>query len=132
MIQLLLEKGADPNLGDNDGRTPLAWAAEKGREETVKILLENGANVNSTDNYGQTPLSWAENRRPYCSTKIPTAVVKNLLEYGADPNLATGFKYSEFIRSAKSINTYEWDACSLRATAQNLTLTCVKLIIMEA
>jgi ankyrin repeat protein len=57
MIQLLLEKGADSNLGDNDGRTPLAWAAEKGREETVKILLENGANVNSTDNYGQTPLS---------------------------------------------------------------------------
>ncbi|KAJ6051209.1 hypothetical protein N7499_010572 [Penicillium canescens] len=115
MIQLLLENGADPNLGDNDGRTPLAWAAEREREETVKILLENGANLNSMDNYGQTPLSWAEKSRPYWSTEIPTAVVKNLLEYGADPNLATGFKYSEFIRSAKSINAYEWDACSTKS-----------------
>lgn len=43
IVQLLLEKGADPNARDNEGRTPLAYACLWGRLNNVKLLLEHGA-----------------------------------------------------------------------------------------
>jgi ankyrin repeat protein len=49
-------------LKDNNGRTPLSWAAEGGDKAAVKVLLENGAELESKDNNGQTPLSWAAER----------------------------------------------------------------------
>ncbi|KAI0909541.1 DYW family of nucleic acid deaminases-domain-containing protein [Ustulina deusta] len=41
--RVLLQKGADPNVLNFEGRTPLAEAALWGRLENVRILLENGA-----------------------------------------------------------------------------------------
>lgn len=46
IVQLLLERGADPNARDLDGRFPLAEAALWGRLESVKILLKYGADKN--------------------------------------------------------------------------------------
>jgi ankyrin repeat protein len=51
---------ADVDSRDNDGQTPLSWAARNGHEAVVKLLVETGkADVDSRDNYGQTLLSWA-------------------------------------------------------------------------
>jgi ankyrin repeat protein len=62
----------------NNSRTPLWWAAEKGREAVVKLLLEKGADVESEDRYyGHTPLSRA-------ARGVYEAVVKLLLEKGAE------------------------------------------------
>lgn len=44
IIELLLEKGADPNVRDVEGGTPLSEAALWGRLENVEILLNHGAN----------------------------------------------------------------------------------------
>lgn len=41
-VRLLLENGADPNVTDIFGNTPLHWC---GHMETVDVLIENGANV---------------------------------------------------------------------------------------
>jgi ankyrin repeat protein len=60
--RLLLEKGADVESRDNEGRTPLGWAAEKGHEVVVKLLLERGAELEPRDNDGRTPLGWAARR----------------------------------------------------------------------
>ncbi|KAJ5748094.1 uncharacterized protein N7511_009790 [Penicillium nucicola] len=45
-VKLLLEKGADLESRDNDGVTPLSWAAENGEEAMVQLLLEKAAEPN--------------------------------------------------------------------------------------
>src|SRR5467141_4994892 len=58
-VRKLLEKGADPNTKDKNGRTPLMEAAAWGYTDTVRVLLENGADVNATDLVGWNALFWA-------------------------------------------------------------------------
>jgi hypothetical protein len=82
----LIGRGQSLDLKDNDGRTPLSWAAEKEHEAVVKLLLEKGAGLETKDEYGQTPLSWAAEHGH-------EAVVKLLLEKGAE--LETKDKYSQ-------------------------------------
>jgi len=53
---LLLAKGADPNLTNNDGSTALHMAAFFGHIEIVKALLDKGANVNVRNQRSETPL----------------------------------------------------------------------------
>ncbi|KGO46173.1 hypothetical protein PEX1_086780 [Penicillium expansum] len=45
------------NSGDNFGRTPLHWAADKGYKDTMQLLLDHGADVDAQDFSKQTPLS---------------------------------------------------------------------------
>jgi len=48
---------------DNNGRTPLSWAAEGGYEAVVKLLAErDDVDADLKDNDGWTPLSWAAAR----------------------------------------------------------------------
>ena len=41
MAKLLLDGGADPNIGDDDGVAPLAAAAAMGHMEVVRVLLDS-------------------------------------------------------------------------------------------
>jgi hypothetical protein len=43
IVRLLLEAGADPELADRDGVTPLAHARAKGQAEIVALLVAGGA-----------------------------------------------------------------------------------------
>ncbi|GMF10376.1 unnamed protein product [Phytophthora lilii] len=62
--QVLLEHGADANVSDRLGFTPLHWAVQMRREEvstssrlaTIRILLHHGANPRKPDSSGTTPL----------------------------------------------------------------------------
>lgn len=43
VLQLLLDDGADPNLRDDAGRTPIVWATLEGSAENLEILVRGGA-----------------------------------------------------------------------------------------
>ena len=69
-------------LEDDDGKTPLLWAAQYGHEAVVRLLIErDGVDINAKDRDGRTPLSWAV-RKGY------RAVVRLLIErVGVDINV---------------------------------------------
>lgn len=60
LCRLLLERGADPNLKQAGGWTPLHQAAAHGRTEIVKLLLEHGASVDAVSDDKRTPAEMAE------------------------------------------------------------------------
>jgi ankyrin repeat protein len=55
-LTFLLAKGANPNLTDNDGNTPLMDAVQGRFEEGVRTLLAYKAQVDKVNDSGETPL----------------------------------------------------------------------------
>src|SRR5439155_9822562 len=77
-LKRLLKQGADPNKRNDANATALMWAATD--LEKTRVLLDHGADVNARSDDLRTPLMIAA-RRPG-----NTAVVKLLLDRGANPN----------------------------------------------
>ncbi|XP_030213109.1 ankyrin repeat domain-containing protein 63 [Gadus morhua] len=57
--RLLLEKGAEVNLQDEDGRTGLSHACELGHLEAVKLLVQFNADPDVADAWGNNALMYA-------------------------------------------------------------------------
>jgi hypothetical protein len=51
-MQMLLDKGADPNTAAAKGRTALALAARSGKVDAIRVLLDAGADLNYKDDSG--------------------------------------------------------------------------------
>lgn len=64
---------------DDNGLTPLLWAASYGQLSTVKLLLSKGANPRIKGNSGQTALLLA-------TASGHVHVVKELIAVGVDVN----------------------------------------------
>ncbi|MEO0202771.1 MAG: ankyrin repeat domain-containing protein [candidate division WOR-3 bacterium] len=75
-----INKGADINIKNNNGKTPLHIAVENEYEDIVKLLLEKNVDVNIKDNEGNTPLHKAVKNGNYF-------IIKELLKFGADKNI---------------------------------------------
>lgn len=80
-VKFLLQKGANPNVRDNKGVTPLELAASLRFIEGMEALAEAGAQVDETNSTGETPLMLAAHLRDADMAKI-------LLENGANPDKA--------------------------------------------
>lgn len=78
-VRFLLQRGADPNIRNKRGVTPLQLATSLGFIEGVEELIKGGANVQISDQTGETPLIAAVLAR-----NVP--LVRLLLDKGADPD----------------------------------------------
>ncbi len=78
-IRFLLQRGADPNIRNKKGLTPLQIATTLGFTDGVEALVKGGANVNVGDQTGETPLIAAVHQRN-------PELVRVLLALGADPD----------------------------------------------
>ncbi len=59
IIQVLLDQGANINVQDKQGYSPLSLAVKNNHLETVKYLVSHGANKELCDKNYMTPLHWA-------------------------------------------------------------------------
>ena len=75
MVRLLLDRGADPNICNDDHSTPLHQASSRKLLEAARLLLSCGAKVDEKDGRGKTPFQLAASDE----------MAKLLLEHGAVP-----------------------------------------------
>ena len=94
-VELLLNRGANPNLKDERGVSPLRLAAEYGHLEVVNILLAAGADPNiKTKDYGNLALHAA------CSNGH-IDIISILLEQGDHLNLKNRIGMTPLIMAAR-------------------------------
>lgn len=84
MVKLLVSYGADVNLGNIRGATPLMAAATDGTSAVVRYLLEKGADANARDKDGYTALTYAEQGRGLFDTSEREEIIQLLKR--AQPN----------------------------------------------
>lgn len=81
-VRQLINKGADINSCDDNGKSPLYLACEYGHVNVVELLLGDEADVSLCDNDGASPLFIA-------SQQGHDVLVNLLLNHGADVNNKT-------------------------------------------
>jgi len=102
IVALLLENGANINIQDKDGDTPLIVASIKGNEELIKLLLSKNCDLLITSKNGKSALNYLKEKdllylvdmKPinielfHAAMKNDLARVKFLLDAGANVNIA--------------------------------------------
>lgn len=77
--RFLLARGANPNLKNKEGETPLMVAVRLAFPEGAEQLIKFKAQIDATNNLGETPLIRAVHQRD-------AIMVRMLLRAGANPN----------------------------------------------
>jgi ankyrin repeat protein len=133
-VEVLLTARADINLPDPDGVSPLLVAIMNANWDLAERLIAAGADVNQWDIFGETPLFTAVNLRsrldggrasidPLNKT-TGLAIVKTLLERGADPNIQLFFQPANL-----SGNTNTRGSTPLVRAVNNGDVEVVKLLL---
>ncbi|MEM9501510.1 MAG: ankyrin repeat domain-containing protein [Pseudomonadota bacterium] len=78
-IRFLIQRGADANIRNKQGSTPLQVATTLGFVDGVEELIKGGAQVNVSDQSGETPLISAVHQRN-------VQLISQLLKEGANPD----------------------------------------------
>lgn len=78
----LLAKGADPNISDDNGRTPLIVAAHRGLKDIARALVKGGADPNAKDKQRYDIITIA-------AVNNDVGFLKLALDLGCDPKAIT-------------------------------------------
>lgn len=65
VLEAMLSKGANVNVTDDQGSTPLHWAVSQQNVESVKLLVNAGANTDAVDSNGKKPIDYMHLGRSY-------------------------------------------------------------------
>jgi uncharacterized protein len=106
VVEMLIAAGADVNLADENGDSPLSLACQQGNLDLAKLLLAKGADVQKARWNGETPLLSAVN-----SGSLP--LVELLLERGANPNVK---------ENREGQTALHWAAAELRRSCWRLAV----------
>ena len=74
VVQYLCEQGADKEARDDDGSTPLLWAALNGHLPVVQYLCEQGADKEARDN-GQDTTDPCLDEQPPVRGAVPASTL---------------------------------------------------------
>ena len=112
LVKALLENGANTNVTDDNGWTPLAYAVERGNIHLVKLLLEHGADTNMIipDASCPTPLFIATSRDNLF-------IMQSLINAGADVNLSTDSQGNTPLHIGAMRNNVQCIKCLINANA---------------
>lgn len=55
-VEKLIKQGANVNIKNRNGSTPLQWGCSIKNLDIVKLLINNGAYIHNKDSFGLTPL----------------------------------------------------------------------------
>jgi len=97
-ITAALKAGANINLGNSEGATPLMQAARYNSFAAVNLLIRANADVKAKDNEEWTALNFAvvyKNKNPEC-----LEIVKALLAAGADVDAETDYDNTPLMQAA--------------------------------
>lgn len=93
-LRFLLQKGANPDIADTRGETPMLIAVANGFDEGIDILVRYKANPDAANLSGETPLIRAVQMRRF-------DMVRTLLAAGADPDktdIAAGMSARDYAK----------------------------------
>ncbi|MEM6431586.1 MAG: ankyrin repeat domain-containing protein [Deinococcota bacterium] len=134
-VEMLLAAGADVNLSDAFGGTPLMTAAFSWKNDVISLLIEAGADVNAQSINGSTPLIAAV-RPSLLSDLLPPRpapsieTVRILLEAGADKRLRDiqGQSAFDHVRSNPNVENRRAFIALLRFRSFNVQQTLLIII----
>lgn len=121
-VAAMIQKGADVNAADADGRTPLMMAVAMNYADVARLLLDKGANINQTAPNGVTPLvAGVLNGHP--------EMVKLLLDHGA--KMDTGIGEAKDALTMATVGTIPKFAVTLKGatTTNEERLATLKLLL---
>mmetsp|Transcript_22345 Transcript_22345/g.52182 ORF Transcript_22345/g.52182 Transcript_22345/m.52182 type:complete len:286 (-) Transcript_22345:391-1248(-) len=97
MVELLLEKQAEPDAMDMHGNTSLMTASSRGSASMVQRLLDHGSSVDKPNRWGKRPIHFAVE-------STSTRVVQQLIGANAQLNRSDFMGKTELHRAAASGN----------------------------
>jgi hypothetical protein len=112
-VRFLLQRGADPNIRNKRGVSPLQLATSLGFIEGAEELIKGGASVDVSDQTGETPLIAAVHAR-----NVP--MVRLLLAKGSNPdhndNSGRSARDYMMVQAGNALMKQEFDAADKKRT----------------
>ncbi|KAD3067952.1 hypothetical protein R6Q59_018048 [Mikania micrantha] len=143
LYHIVTKWNADPDVPDNDGRSPLHWAAYKGFADCIRLLLFLDAYRGRQDKEGCTPLHWAAIRGNLeaCTVLVQAGKKEDLMatdNTGLTPaQLASDKNHRQvafFLGNARRVLDKRWDGNNMLGRFSKLglapALVCVIFVLL--